>query len=415
MQPPVVVKNPEHKTPPSRRKLGYLLRLWRDRPTADRAEPVLARYPATATPSGKPPVRIFIGTEPDQARAERVLVWSVLKHRDPTRDYEVYLMKRLAGFERRYWKTGFTNYRYAIPHLAGGDGRAIYNDADQIYLTDAAELFDTPMDGAGAMDVDGRDTSVMLIDCGKMADVWPADLARSEEAKHQAFRDLRDAEDMWRPIPMAWNARDDEYRPGESKLMHFTTLQTQPWRPFPDEIRYGQHPDSAVWDKLEAEADRAGFTIFTKASPSPSFLTTIATEPATEVEPADLRRALAMWRDIGGGRLMSLEFGNSAAAFAAEDVEVARFDPVGDAAPPSGPFRGALALSGLDRAPEEDAPWLLDSLFRASDAFVFVSVRCRLLSPDWWRLQMQAAARRTPGRDWVLQTRGGGRARLFRD
>jgi hypothetical protein len=81
-------------------------------------------------------VRIFVGTEPDQHRAERVLLWSIERHRDRARSYEIFLMKNLPGFDRRWWLTGFTNYRFAVPHLTGGSGRAIYNDVDQIYLTE---------------------------------------------------------------------------------------------------------------------------------------------------------------------------------------------------------------------------------------------------------------------------------------
>src|SRR3546814_10615781 len=75
------------------------------------------------TPSEKPPVRIFLGTEPAQHRAERVFVWSILQARDPARRYEIYLMKDLKGFDSDRWKTGFTNYRYAITDLAGKAGR----------------------------------------------------------------------------------------------------------------------------------------------------------------------------------------------------------------------------------------------------------------------------------------------------
>ena len=50
----------------------------------------------------------------------------MLQHRDPARRYEIYLMKDLTGFDRSRWKTGFTNYRYAIPEMAGRSGRAIY-------------------------------------------------------------------------------------------------------------------------------------------------------------------------------------------------------------------------------------------------------------------------------------------------
>ena len=71
--------------------------------------------------SGKAPVRIFVGTESAQFRAERVLIWSIIKHRDPARRYEIYLMKDLVGFNRHGWKTGFTCYRYGVPALAFRD------------------------------------------------------------------------------------------------------------------------------------------------------------------------------------------------------------------------------------------------------------------------------------------------------
>jgi hypothetical protein len=101
------------------------------------------------TPSSKPPVRMFMGTQPRQHRAERVWIWSVLQVRDPSRVYEIYLMKDMVGFDRRLWLTGFTNYRFCIPEWAGKTGRAIYNDVDQIYLSDPAELFDTDMQDHG--------------------------------------------------------------------------------------------------------------------------------------------------------------------------------------------------------------------------------------------------------------------------
>ncbi len=83
------------------------------------------------TPSDRPPVRIFLGTEDAQYRAERIFFWSIEKVRDPSRVYEIYLMKNIEGFDRRGWRTGFTNYRFAIPDFAGRQGRAIYNDVDR--------------------------------------------------------------------------------------------------------------------------------------------------------------------------------------------------------------------------------------------------------------------------------------------
>ncbi len=73
-----------------------------------------------APANNRPPVRIFLGSEPAQVRAERVFVWSIERVRDPGRRYEIYVMKDLVGFRARGWTTGFTQYRFAIPHFAGG-------------------------------------------------------------------------------------------------------------------------------------------------------------------------------------------------------------------------------------------------------------------------------------------------------
>ena len=107
-------------------------------------------------PSPKPPVRIFLGTEPAQYRAERVFFWSIEQVRDPGRIYEIHLMKELVGFDRRGWLTGFTNYRFAIPHFAAGSGKAIYNDVDQVYLGDPGELFDVDLGEHGFLALSDR-------------------------------------------------------------------------------------------------------------------------------------------------------------------------------------------------------------------------------------------------------------------
>ena len=109
--------NKSFKTKLHHRKLGAAFADSGNRAPGDRRKPVLVRLaplPGT-TASNKPPVRIFVGTEPAQFRAERVFVWSIKKHRDPARAYEIYLMSDLEGFDRSTWKTGFTQYRYAVP------------------------------------------------------------------------------------------------------------------------------------------------------------------------------------------------------------------------------------------------------------------------------------------------------------
>ena len=179
------------------------------------------KHPASTSP--KIPVRIFIGTETAHARAERILVWSIDLVRDPSRTYEIYLMKELIGFDRRRWLTGFTNYRFAIPHFAGGSGRAIFNDVDQIYLTDPGELFDYDLKDHGFLSIAQNDSSVMIMDCTKMAKVWSLDAAKFER-KNRLLQRALDIPNLWGKLEPEWNARDEEYRPGHSKILHYTAL-----------------------------------------------------------------------------------------------------------------------------------------------------------------------------------------------
>ena len=178
------------------------------------------------SPSAKPPVRLFVGTEAAQYRAERIFLWSIEQVRDPGRVYEIFLMKDLTGFDRRGWLTGFTNYRFAIPHFAVREnmGRAIYNDVDQVYLADPGELFDTDIGHHGFLSISDRDTSVMLIDCPRMASVWCLEIAQRERRKTLEAK----ARPLWGRLDPAWNARDEEYQPGCSKVLHYTTIHAQP-------------------------------------------------------------------------------------------------------------------------------------------------------------------------------------------
>ena len=222
-----------------------------------------------AQPCSKPPVRIFIGTEAAQFRAERTLLWSIRRLRDPGRTYEIYLMKDLAGFNRMQWLTGFTNYRYAIPEFAGFSGRAIYNDADQIYLDDPAKLFDTDMQDHGVLSINQRDTSVALIDCERMASIWNLKAAQTPGRRRHEAR-MRET-GLWGPLDEAWNVHGQDYIPGQASLVHYTTIHAQPWRPTPGDYAYLPNPADDIWLALEREADEAGFHPFYAARPSPEF------------------------------------------------------------------------------------------------------------------------------------------------
>lgn len=261
----MATKNKPFKTHWYNRKLAYLFRKDRDRPEGVRDVPEVVRLEVAegVTPNGKQPVRIFMGTEPGQHRATRVFVWSVMKHRDPARVYEIHLMSDIAGIDRAGWKTGFTNYRYCIPHFAGNAGRAIYNDVDQVYLADPGEMFDLDMGDAGVLAISEKENSVMLIDCEKMARHWSIDAVKAGKL-HDHFKGAMSDNGLFGALAGVWNCRDGEHPIEQTKCLHYTTLHTQPWEPFPDQLRYQPSPLAYVWYDLEKEADEAGVLVMTK-------------------------------------------------------------------------------------------------------------------------------------------------------
>ncbi|MCC5864956.1 MAG: mitochondrial fission ELM1 family protein [Wenzhouxiangella sp.] len=354
-----------------------------DRPPARRRSPdrIVFGVKPGHRPSSLPPVRIFLGTERGQFRAERIFLWSIEKHRDPSRIYEVFLMRDLKGFQRRFWLTGFTNYRFAIPELAGFQGRAIYNDADQVYLTDPASLFDTPMGKAGFLSINDRDTSVMLIDCQRMAEAWNAHDVRRLSRK--ALEARARAAGLWGELDGGWNARDSEYLPGESRLVHFTTLHTQPWRPFPDQFVYFDNPTGELWPGLEREADQAGFLPVNATRPSPDW--------------ASVNLYLSSRSD--GQQLQTL------------------LAPTGEQNQTD-----KLRIEGLlEHVPDQDVAWVLARLFRACRELT-VAIRepawqgqGRYRRSSWfWIQQFRQAGHLFPETRWRLERRSSlGRRRVY--
>lgn len=403
----------------------YWFRKDRVRPAGHRVAPEVVRIDPEAgvTPSAKPPVRIFLGTEPLQARAERVFVWSVLKHRDPARAYEIHLMKDLVGFDRTGWTTGFTNYRFAIPALAHSEGRGIYNDVDQIYLADPAELFDLDMGEASILCVEEDETSVALIDAGRMAPHWRVQDAQTG-MKRDFFLEIMNGRGLYAPMAGEWNARDNEFTAERSKCFHFTTLRTQPWRPFPDQLRYEPHPEGEVWHALEREADAARFTSFTRERPGSNFAAAIArgSNGAPAAAGPERRHQSEVGKLVAGTSAATvLDYSapapdGAARAFRGAAVTGLPSSAAPFASPVAGAYDGVAAIDSLSGVPEEDVPWALDELFGAARRFVYVAVAidpartaggAAPLPPEWWRLQMELAANRNPGLRWSLLTAEG--------
>lgn len=358
-------------------------------------QPVRFDVPPGVAPADRPPVRIFLGTEPAQHRAERVFFHSLIRVRDPARVYEVYRMTRLPGFAQGRWRTGFTNFRFAIPDLAGRHGRAIYNDVDQIYLADPAPLFDLPLGEAGYLALTPADTAVMLIDCARMADVWT--LERAQRLGKKTLLDLAAARPgLWAPLPAQWHARDLEYRPGVTACLHYTALNQQPWHPAPAQYSYHPHPLGELWRDLERSADAQGYEIFSATAPSPAFA-----EAATRlaaVPPFAAPSGVAALAGPGGriAVIGPLDTG----ALAGCDVSATSLAAVSD-------LQADLVAARLELCPADDLPWLVDALFAAAGRAVYLAVSpAQAQEPanteQWWRQRLRTAARRHPGRAWRL-------------
>ena len=357
-------------------------------------------------PSAKPPVRIFLGSEPAQYKAERIFVWSIEQVRDPARVYEIHVMKELAGFNRLGWLTGFTNYRFAIPHFAGGQGRAIYNDVDQVYLRDPAELFDQEMDGHGLLAVapDGRlDTSVMLLDCARMASLWRLEQAQKRR-KNGLIKRAREA-GVVGPLAGRWNARDQEYQAGDSGVLHYTTLQKQPWRPFPKRFVYQRNPVADVWLALERAADEAGYQLHDWARPSPYYHDLIERLRRQGNLPKATNRA-AIPEDLvtktGAKSLLRFTLGGGAGR--TNGVQV--YDPA-QSDPPAAPSDGVVCTDGLAALPEAEVAWLVDALFAQARRLLYVEVDerggpQRPRGQFWWFALFQDCSARHPEVHWRL-------------
>lgn len=386
--------------------------------------------------SDRPPVEIYLGTEPAQYRANRVFGWSIEKVRDPGREVRIYLMSELEGFDRRGWTTGFTNYRFAIPAYQSGRGRAIYNDEDQIYLTDPGVLFDLDLGRVGHLSISDTESSVMLIDCAKMASVWT--LAEAQHRwKRALLRKASKETGLRGDLDPGWNARDEEFKPGESHLLHYTTLHTQPWRPFPERFVYQKGSHTQLWHELEREAIAAGFDFFSRGASSRGFRSRL--ERQRGLPRSELGSDIGVSSEIAGA-IETLTRATKARSL----LEISP-DSNGDGEQTPGrfgldterrlglvewletqaqteTFDGVICVDGLEAMPAWDIPWLIDGLFEKATRFVFVAVRCpptsprrRFLlppqgtthTPQWWWSHFDAASARHPDVCWELVTAKG--------
>ncbi|RKQ96842.1 hypothetical protein C7446_2702 [Kushneria sinocarnis] len=374
-----------------------------------------------------PPVRIFVGSEAAQLRAQRVLLFSIERVRDPRREYRIHLLKEIEGFDRSRWRTGFTNYRYAVPGFAGGHGRAIYNDVAQIYLEDPAHLFDLPMGEHGYLSITPEDTSVMLLDCERMSPYWNATTAGAAD-KQTLLQYASEVPGLRGPLDAGWNTRDEEYAEQVPHLLHYTSLHQQPWQPRPDRYSYQPHPLADIWFALEREADQIGYGPFSAETPSPWFESALQKAEAHAAGPLPVSEtARETARQLSLDELLWCHPDTSRSAPpplpAARCRErsprqlIAGLQDTSNDDP--GVHDGISVTDFLEHLPGEDIPWLLEELARRSQRLLHVGLQLpadAYASPPlsmtrWWRRELRKLTRRHPQLSWLLDIRRGSASR----
>ncbi len=166
------------------------------------------------------------------------------------------------------WATDFTCFRFAVPELCEFQGRAIYVDTDMIFLSDPAELWNTKT--RKAWECAGMRTDVSVINCSDFlgAEWWPSimQMRASGSGLRRYIDILKTNGFMGHGISPDWDCMDGRgYRPGSTKLIHYTDMRTQPWFPYPKVFDYTQpHINPLVckiWNKYHKEAKAQGVTV----------------------------------------------------------------------------------------------------------------------------------------------------------
>ena len=224
----------------------------------------------------KEPIRVFIGTGPGMEEACDVLCTSIMENTKSPDRIQISIMDAWGEqkewrwwhgqpdprddemWGKGYWVTPFTLFRYAIPHVCDFEGYAIYLDADMIVLGDICQLYEFREAGKWVIAANPNGDCVSVIDCSCVANdgQWPPfDKLKGGHANKHDMRRLVSPYLMPK-IPETWNSCD-LYEPNRSQLVHFTGIVTQPMKPWPDKVKYEEHPDPAavaLWEEWKARA-----------------------------------------------------------------------------------------------------------------------------------------------------------------
>jgi hypothetical protein len=191
-------------------------------------------------------IRLFIGSSPngEDYEADAVAAWTAKKH--CSLPLEIVFMRQAKKGPYSGWKcasgiTPFSHFRWSPPAMCNFDGRAIYTDADFIFMSDLAELWRMPMNRVirTKRDKDSDKgklrTGCILFDCAKAKGHVPTlDQLRSMPDPHGTVEKYFKGN---QPALVEnygcgeWNVRDPTthdliYSP-DTKAIHYTRMEHQ--------------------------------------------------------------------------------------------------------------------------------------------------------------------------------------------
>ena len=196
-------------------------------------------------------IRIFIACSPSEWLPAKVLEFSIRESTQAKvqvlRLYESEIDIPEPKARRNKPRTPFSFQRFLIPQLCNHEGRAIYLDADMQVFQDIAGLWSHPMNDHDLLSVRNdpdsnrpKQFSVMLLDCAQLN--WDIrQIVRQLDEGLLSYASLMFemsiANNIGWTIDNKWNSLE-RYIPGETSLLHYTNMHTQPWISPKNPLRY---------------------------------------------------------------------------------------------------------------------------------------------------------------------------------
>lgn len=188
------------------------------------------------------PVKVFVGSSPNEILAVKILEYSIKKHAslsvevfplfEANIDYP--MPKDLVNQPR----TPFSFQRFLIPELCGYQGRAIYMDADMQVFKDIRSFWRMEFNGADVLttykagDTERRPQfSVIMLNCESLK--WQIkdivqQLDNHELDYAQLMYDFKLGKTIRADIDPSWNSLEN-YQKNKTALTHYTDMPSQPW------------------------------------------------------------------------------------------------------------------------------------------------------------------------------------------